>query len=512
MWTGTTLLVLASVAAGCGRDTATTRWRIRFADASIRDRTVLVDARVRAGGCNGVRTVLRFEVPAGSSPSAPADALPDGAYGLVVEARDADCFVQAQACVEIEVPLDDEVSITLEAREGERPYGCPGAGCNAGACAEPRAPVGCEGRGPAHPLALGKRHAAAVGPGCEPYGWGANDRAQLGGEVGDAVTTPQAVSQAEVVQVSAGAAFTCFVDVTGTVICVGAGDRGQLGTGDASDRSEPAMVPVDSPFAMVTAAEDHACAVTLDGDLFCWGEAGPHLGIEDAGDTLAPAPVATDEPVRYATAGGTHACAITDSGGLLCWGDNDLGQLGLGPTGPPASSSPMRLEEPCWAQVAAGGRHACAIDCRGRLLCWGDNAHGQAGTADPVPVVQPAEIVAGDERWVRVAAGDSHSCALRADETIWCWGSNGGESAGALGIGPAVEETHVPAQVVGSGWTDVAAGGGSTCALHGATGFWCWGRNDVGQLGTADTETRFAPAPVASGPTGDGLDPTTPGS
>ena len=61
--------------------------------------------------------------------------------------------------------------------------------------------------------------------------------------------------------------------------------------------------------------------------------------------------------------------------------------------------------------VSAGGAHSCAIRADGTLACWGSNADGQL---TGVPTGQ----------FVAVAAGGAHSCAIRADGTLACWGSN----------------------------------------------------------------------------------------
>jgi alpha-tubulin suppressor-like RCC1 family protein len=45
--------------------------------------------------------------------------------------------------------------------------------------------------------------------------------------------------------------------------------------------------------------------------------------------------------------------------------------------------------------------------------------------------------------WARVSAGARHTCALRLDQTLWCWGSN---VFGQLGLGD-VTDRLVPTQV-----------------------------------------------------------------
>jgi hypothetical protein len=73
----------------------------------------------------------------------------------------------------------------------------------------------------------------------------------------------------------------------------------------------------------------------------------------------------------------------------------------------------------------------------GTLWCWGDNSDGQIGdgTTDPRPTPTQVATPAGSDpagtasagtalTWLTVATGDHHSCAIRDDGTLWCWGDN----------------------------------------------------------------------------------------
>ncbi|MFM2106106.1 MAG: hypothetical protein RL338_1138 [Chloroflexota bacterium] len=96
---------------------------------------------------------------------------------------------------------------------------------------------------------------------------------------------------------------------------------------------------------------------------------------------------------------------------------------------------------------------------------------------------------------VAVSPGYSHTCALDASGGVWCWGRN---DLGQLGLGDLVDRTTATA-VPGmtSGFTEVVAGQRHTCAIDATGGVWCWGANDYGQLGDLTTTNRSSPVRVS---------------
>ncbi|MFD7264036.1 hypothetical protein [Streptomyces sp. NPDC059874] len=142
----------------------------------------------------------------------------------------------------------------------------------------------------------------------------------------------------------------------------------------------------------------------------------------------------------------------------------------------------------------------------GNVLAWGSNANGQLGDATtisrsttPVSVCAPATCVSSLDRVIALEAGTHHSVALRADGTVWTWGSNAG---GQLGDGSFSDRT-TPVRVCAPGQTApgqtgtcssfltgviaVAAGDNHSLALRSDGTVLSWGANTLGQLGTSST-------------------------
>ena len=95
---------------------------------------------------------------------------------------------------------------------------------------------------------------------------------------------------------------------------------------------------------------------------------------------------------------------------------------------------------------------------------------------------------------VRVSRYGGHTLALRADGTVWAWGSN---IVGQLGNGTTIDSAS-PVQVSGlTGMVEIAAGNGHSLALKDDGTVWAWGYNANGQIGDGTTFNRYVPVLVA---------------
>jgi alpha-tubulin suppressor-like RCC1 family protein len=93
------------------------------------------------------------------------------------------------------------------------------------------------------------------------------------------------------------------------------------------------------------------------------------------------------------------------------------------------------------------------------------------------------------------ALGYAHTCATRTGGTLWCWGYN---VAGQLGLGGDTDQ-DLPRQVTtpaAGGWAAVSATFGHTCATRADGTLWCWGKNDFGELGIGGDTDQDLPRQV----------------
>jgi len=81
--------------------------------------------------------------------------------------------------------------------------------------------------------------------------------------------------------------------------------------------------------------------------------------------------------------------------------------------------------------VSAGAEHTCAVRTDGSVWCWGRNDSGQLGDGTTTDRGKPVRVP-GLAAATTVSAGSAHSCAVLVDGRVACWGSNSHAQLGSL--------------------------------------------------------------------------------
>ena len=143
--------------------------------------------------------------------------------------------------------------------------------------------------------------------------------------------------------------------------------------------------------------------------------------------------------------------------------------------------------------VSAGYAHTCAIKSDNSLWCWGYNHDGELGDGSRTSRLTPVKVF-GISTAQKVSAGLFSTCALLNDQSIQCWGAN---DYGQLGDG-SLANSSVPVVVAGiTNATAISVGGYHACALLPDGSVKCWGYNGAGQLGNGTTNDSVLPVTVS---------------
>ncbi len=350
-------------------------------------------------------------------------------------------------------------------------------------------------------LAAGASHTCALTAGGAVYCWGDNEAGQLGDGATQNRSSPVLVTglAGGVQAITAGVEHTCALLTGGGIKCWGNNAYGQLGDGSGSDHKTPVdVIRLGGAAQQLQAAAYHTCAVVA-GAALCWGSNNVgQLGDGTTAGKLAPAPVHAPGGAMLANvlriAGGeTHTCALLAGGSVTCWGDNYYGQLGDNTADDHLLPNPVSTLARGVQAISAGLRHTCAVTAGGGVACWGWDLDGQLGNGHGSDQLAPAPVY-GIDTAQALAAGDYHTCAIVAGGAVKCWGWN---YHGQLGDATALNR-FVPADVYGlaGGVQAIAAGRRHTCALRDDGGVSCWGGNETGQLGDGANSTRYKPVGV----------------
>ncbi|MBA2661632.1 MAG: hypothetical protein H0U74_05015 [Bradymonadaceae bacterium] len=339
-------------------------------------------------------------------------------------------------------------------------------------------------------LSVGTNHTCAADADKNLWCWGSNTVNQAGISERQA-QVPARVEDTSAISVGTSARHTCGVGADGTLWCMGVGAFGQLGLGSSTQlANRPMVVGAATNWSSVAAGQNFTCAVR-GGELWCWGtNAGYQLGLGDTQARFEPARVGEDTDwatIRLAaTLGGLfdheQGYGLKVDGTLWRWGSfSDP----LDPQQRVSVPTPQRYGDKTWLALDSRYDAACGIQADHSLWCWGHNFHGRFGSAAISGfVAEPARV--DQSSWASLSLGETHGCAIRQDGTLWCWGLN---NYGQLGLGPDTEIIVLTPNQVGSAtdWTHVHATSSNTCALRADQSLWCWGYSRSGETGTGDS-------------------------
>jgi len=254
--------------------------------------------------------------------------------------------------------------------------------------------------------------------------------------------------------------------------------------------------PYQESYQRVATGYEHYLEIK-NGKLYaCGSNQNGELGVATQESFIVePIPVGTNENWVTISAGKGFSLGIKADGTLWAWGKNNKGQLGNGTD--VATQTPTQVGNDKWLSVSAGHSFALAIKTDGTLWAWGENNKGQLGNGTDNTIANPNPIQVGtDNNWWRISTGYRHSLAIKADGTLWAWGSN---SIGQLGNGTtSYDAQNVPIQIGSERWKVISAGRFFSTAIKADGTLWAWGDNYYGQIANGNTDTQPSPTQIGT--------------
>lgn len=268
----------------------------------------------------------------------------------------------------------------------------------------------------------------------------------------------------------------------------------------------------------------HTCIVGQNGQPYCWGSAGSkQLGDNTTVDKSRPTAVLQGAmpslQVKKIVPSWVSTCALTISNSVYCWGQNSNSETGDNTTVvtrglPVATYASGVLNGLPVVDITAGSSHFCAIASDSKAYCWGSNSSGQIGNNSTTRAGVPAAVnmsgVLSGLTVKSITAGETHTCIVASDDNAYCWGAN---DMGQLGDGTN-NNSSVPVAVNRSGVLSglsikkIASGVSSyhTCVIASNDKVYCWGKNNAASnLGDGSTTNKNSPVAVNSSGSLNGL-------
>jgi alpha-tubulin suppressor-like RCC1 family protein len=305
-----------------------------------------------------------------------------------------------------------------------------------------------------------------------------------------------------VTKVDAGVSHGCAVLSDSTAMCTGYNSFSALGDGSTTQRFVPVYVRGSdgakmSGISQISIGYYSGCVLKTDGTLWCWGYNG-YGNVGNNSTTAVDVPTQIMSSVAEISYGTYEACARKTDGSVWCWGRNNNGQLGDGSYSD--RYTPTQIAGLTAVAINQGSSHACAVLTDGTMKCWGYNGYGglgdgtTTGRTTPVTVTGLTGVTAVSR--FRNTSGHSgpHTCAIKTDRTVWCWGYNGYAQL-AIAAGDTTNRYTATLSLV-TGAVKVAGSTHHNCAVIVNGDIKCWGYNGYGNLGVGDTTTRHTPTLV----------------
>ena len=298
---------------------------------------------------------------------------------------------------------------------------------------------------------------------------------------------------------------TAIITRDGRLLMSGTNNSGQLGdsTTQPSTFLKEVIEASGQPLlgvSEVLPSEEWAAALQSNGSLWAWGRDVNYTSVVYPQQLTDSSGQALNNIIKIAQ---------TDQGlstGLALKADDTVWKYSLGGSAEQVTEASGEALDNIIdiAQAGdSGGEYSLALKGDGTVWAWGNNSSGQLGDGSTTNRLSPVQVVDESAQAIvgvsKVFAGDALSVALKADGTVWTWGSTnssrlGYQSSGSYQpfAGQVVTSSGQPLQ----GIVDISLSRWRVFALKSDGTVWAWGNNHQGKLGSNNTSQAEVPYAV----------------
>jgi len=222
-----------------------------------------------------------------------------------------------------------------------------------------------------------------------------------------------------VVSIHAGRSVTCTRTFTGRIACSGIFP----GASGGSETEASSVTPTER-FRSISLGDSHACGVTVDGVMQCFG------GCSDvSAECVPPTGVTWSGEEGTIASGASYSCALNADGDARCWGSASLFQSWE------ATRHPLPTDVE-FSELRAGRFHLCGIrktptdstTTSGTIQCWGQCAFEECDLPQDNPLSDntvPCSRRTATNRLCSRETSENGVCEVRSCQSGFVWSLSG---------------------------------------------------------------------------------------
>ncbi len=333
--------------------------------------------------------------------------------------------------------------------------------------------------------------------------WGYNANGTVGNGTTTNVTAPTVIDGGTTYSyLTNSLSYTmCAITTTGVLKCWGLGTSGQIGNSASLTRLSPTIVNSGTSYSAVSNGLDATCGVTTAGVLRCWGiDRNYNIGLSVNTTYNSPQTIHTGEVFSQVIVNDYRMCALNSLNVMKCSGERHMGLMADGITSQLHSFSAVTNLDQFSSLSLNGQFMSSGLKSDGSLWMWGfgrtsSDYIGDASVQEVVLSPQQVLISTGST-FTKVSKGYKHTCGIRSDQKLYCWGFN---TNGSVGDNTTTNRALPVAVDAATNYIDVSAGTSFTCGITSTGVLKCWGLNTNNSVGDNTTTQRNAPVVVNSG-------------